>query len=176
MRIFKKGEGMKEIKLSRGLVTLVDDADYDWLNQWKWCAVRSRNDAPVYAKRIDLSNGGRKKITMHRLITDCPKGMYVDHIDGNGLNNQRSNLRICTNAENVRNKQKPPRGTSGYYGVTHVSKNSWRASITANYHRIDLGCYATPEKAAQAYNDAAVEMHKEFAVLNKLKVTHGNHR
>lgn len=91
----------KEIQLTQGKVTLVDDEDYEWLSQWKWCAKDGRN-GNFYAFRASKN----KSTYMHRLILDTPKGKVTDHINGNGLDNRRINLRICSYRENSHNKNR----------------------------------------------------------------------
>jgi len=93
---------MKEIKLTRGMVALVDDDDYEWISQWEWI-VRERKEGLYYALRYDMIN--RKRVLMHRIIMNTPPYMQVDHIDHNGLNNQKDNLRNCSHAENMCNRR-----------------------------------------------------------------------
>lgn len=129
----------------------------------------------IVLKRKTGVNGRTKKgdilykyeqFYLHRYITQCPKGKYVDHIDGNRLNNVRTNLRICTNAENIRNRK----AVKGKYKGVHFSKklNKWVAQITTNYKCKHLGCFGSEKEAALAYNEAAIELHGEFAYLNKI--------
>ena len=95
---------MREIKVSRGNIALVDDEDYDFLNQWKWSLLPNRNNN--YAIRGEKKNGRHKTILMHREILRYHDTInIIDHIDRNGLNNQRSNLRIVTQLENLRNSR-----------------------------------------------------------------------
>lgn len=113
----------------------------------------------------------KKRITycLHRLITTCPEGMYVDHINGDTLDNTKSNLRICTNKENCRNTKLSKNSTSGYKGVSCYKKDrnkKWIAKIMVDYKTINLGYFWTKEEAAYAYNLAAVKYHGDFARLN----------
>jgi hypothetical protein len=156
------GENMKEISLSRGQVALVDDVDYDFVNQWKWYASPSKNGR-WYAVRMPTHCKMEK---MHRLIMNCPDGMTVDHINGDGLDNRRSNLRVCTEAENNRNRGKNINNTSGYKGVHVTPYGKYAAAITAHGKQIRLGNFSTPEDAARAYDKAAKQHHGEFAWLN----------
>ena len=157
---------MKDIELTQGKVALVDDEDYEYLKQSKWYAHNQR-DGECYAM------GGRGKIYMHRLIMGTPKGMYTDHINGNGLDNRKENLRVCTNAQNLMNRPKSKINTTGYKGVT-ISKyrdriNTYiRAQININGKNKFLGFHKTPELAAKAYNKAAIKYHGEFAQLNEI--------
>lgn len=149
---------MKEIKLTQGKVALVDDEDYEYLSQWSWVAIKNRNT--FYAQR-----GWRPIIKMHRFIMNPPNDMQIDHIDHNGLNNQKINLRVCTSAQNKMNRR--PSGESKYLGVTREGKsNKWSATISHNNQYIHLGAFKTQEEAAIAYDSAAKIYHGEFANLN----------
>ena len=157
--------GMKQVQLTKGYVTLVDDQDFDFLSQFKWCA--GIKHGSCYARR--RQNGPQalyRSQQMHRLImgvTD-PKEK-IDHRDGNTLNNQRSNLRICTHAQNLANRGVDKRSRSGYKGVSPLGKK-WRAYIVLNYKQKVLGRFDCPIEAAKAYDRAAIEMHGEFCNLN----------
>jgi hypothetical protein len=162
---------MKEIKLSQRsrknkgqFVALVDDENYDYLNQWKWYISRAREPRYPVRSAQDIS-GQSIKITMHSLIMGVKYEYQIDHIDGNGLNCQKFNMRFCTISENNRNRK----GTSntGFKGV-HLSHNSIYACIYVNKEHIYLGTFGTFRAAALAYNRAAVKYHGEFANLNKL--------
>lgn len=155
---------MKEIKLTRGKVVVIDDEDFAFINQWKWTACKNGNT--WYARR---SNKG---IYMHRVIMNATsRNAVCDHINGDGLNNQKRNLRITNKSFNAANRRTPKsaNNTSRYFGVTYLKKsNRWRAYIVKNYRQTSLGCYDTAEKAALAYNKAAKEVHGEFAKTNLL--------
>lgn len=157
---------MKRIPLTRGLFTLVNDSDYGYLNQFKWYA--SLIGKKYYARRFIKVKGKRNMISMHRVIMNTPKGMQVDHVDNNGLNNQRVNLRNCTQLQNRFNCL--VRGNkTGYKGVSKAEgANRWKAFITAYGKRHYLGCFKTSIDAAKAYNLAAKKYHGSFARLNPL--------
>ncbi len=140
---------MKQISLTQGKFTLVDDEDYDWLMQWKWYA--AKGTSAWYASRVDCRNGGRILIKMHRLIMTTPKGMDTDHINSNGLDNRKDNLRICSRSEHHYNRK--PR-TGQYKGIA-VSRDKWQARITIKGKRLSLGYYDNKEDAARAYDKAA---------------------
>lgn len=159
----------KEIQLTQGKVAIVDDEDYNYLNQWKWLAIKQKNDKFYVARNIPVSNKKQSKIWMHRFIMNPEKGMVIDHLDGNPLNNQKNNLRICTHAENMRNSNIPKNNTSGFKGVSFVKKhNTYESSIRINNIKIYLGYYIDPIEAARAYNAAALKYHGEFAHINKI--------
>lgn len=154
----------REIPLTQGKVAVVDDADYEWLMQWKW-HFRSMGYA---GRRASKEAGGRALILMHRLITNAPSGLDVDHVDGNRLNNQRSNLRLCTRAQNMRNQRKTKRLVSSQFkGVSLYKPKKWVAYIGLSRHKMhSLGYFHTELEAAHAY-DAAARLHfGEFARLN----------
>lgn len=150
-------------------IVKVDDEDYDYLMKWSWTVlVKNHTCYAFMGNKIDKSS---KVIMMHRLIMKTPKGMVVDHIDHNGLNNQKSNLRNCTRMQNASNKT--PRGLSKYLGVDFIKctikgkeYSYWRARVGSNYKSIMLGRYKTEIDAAKAYDIKAKEIHGEFANLN----------
>ena len=157
---------MKEIKLTKGRVTLVDDEDYDYLVQWDWFA-REYNDK-YYAGRFK----NKKMLYMHRLIMNTPDTIDVDHKDHNGLNNQRCNLRNCTRSQNMMNVKKK----YGYKGVSWFKHNDkYTSQIMFNYKNIHLGYYKTSEEAALAYNKAAIKYFGKFAYLNIISEERSNH-
>lgn len=157
---------MKEIKLTQGKVALVDDADFEWLNQWKWFAAKCGNT--FYAHRNEEVDGRKRTIRMHRLIlgvTD-PK-VFVDHERGDGLNNQRYNLRMATQRQNSQNRKPQAGSASKYKGVSFNARlKKWLAQIRVGSSLIHIGCYKQEEDAALAYNEAAIKHHGEFARLN----------
>ena len=160
----------KEIKLTRGYVTVVDDADFEWLSGWKWHVfIRF---GLVYACRqychptLKNKRGHKKQISisMARLIMGEPKGMNVDHINGNSLDNRRANLRICTHQQNLWNSH---RRLGLYKGVYEgPGSKKWRANIVVNKKSKHLGMYNSPQDAARAYDKAAMELFGEYACTN----------
>lgn len=154
---------MKRIKVTQNRYALVDDEDFEYLSQFKWYASKQGNT--FYAHR-DSRNRKRDKgtiICMHREIMNSPKDL-VDHIDGNGLNNQKKNLRTCTRSQNSMNQKAHRDSTSKLKGVTFdKSRNKYAAQINFNGKKIYLGRFSVKEKAYQAYCEACVKYHGEFA-------------
>ena len=162
---------MKEIQLTQGKVALVDDDMYEYLNQWKWYAYTSKKSKTFYAARNSLKiNGVRKRIKMHIFIYDKNNpNILVDHINNNGLDNRKCNLRICTHKQNQQNKLIFKSNTSGYKGVFwHKLANKWASRIGLNRKMIYLGVYINKVEAAKAYNIAAIKFYGEFAKLNEI--------
>lgn len=154
----------KIIALNKGEVAIVDDGDFDWLNQWKWHIHRETRWGR-YAVRTDSRSG--KVVIMHRLIMDAPKGMQVDHINGDGLDNRRENMRLCTNSQNTKNKRLSKSSTSGYKGVSWFSKlGKYASRIRVDGELIRLGYFHDPIEAAKVYDEAAKRYFGEFARLN----------
>ena len=153
---------MKTISLSRGLVALVDDSDYERVNAFKWYADRPPCARSFYAVKNDSCRGGalRSRTRMHNFILGLK---YVDHKDGDGLNNQRHNLRPATRSQNAANTSRNRRNSSGYKGVVRTGRGKWMARITKNKQIKYLGSFETPQEAADCYYAAAVEIFGEFA-------------
>lgn len=155
------------IPLSRGLLALVDGEDHEWLNQWKWWALKVKNK--YYAVRTQWLKVEKRYITilMHRQIMNTPKGMETDHISRCCLDNRKSNLRVCTSSENHRNTTGKVNKTSTYKGVCWNKKHKqWCANITHNKKTYYLGHFSNEAKAAKAYDKKAKELFGEFACLN----------
>ena len=151
----------KEIQLTRGMVALVDDEDFVYLSKHNWYAHRGRDSKDFYAVRSN------RCIRMHREIMNAKSGQFVDHRNGNTLDNRRSNLRFCTPSQSQMNRGIPPNNTSGYRGVFRDKRSGkWRAAIKINYKQIRLGNFIIKEDAARAYDTAAKKYHGEFARLN----------
>lgn len=147
---------MKIIYTKKNDKILVDDEDYESLNTFIW--------------RIEDGNGypRNNRIYMHRLLLNIPRGKYGDHIDGNKLNNQKSNLRMCTNAQNGLNRDKPVNNTSGFKGVYwHSYAKKWQAKTTLLGKKYHLGFFESKREAARSYNKFSIENHKGFGRLNQ---------
>ena len=146
---------MRELKLSKGYVTLLDDTEYDYWSQFKFCALVCKHT--VYAQKWKMG-------LLHRLIMQAPKGVDVDHIDHNGLNNQRSNLRLATKSQNHANT-KSRTGTSEYKGV-YSSGGKWIARAKKDGHNYYFGTFTTEIEAGRAYDIGAIELFGSFALTN----------
>lgn len=153
---------MRLIPLTQGKFAKIDDADFDWLSQWKW--YYSKGYAVRNSPRV---SGKRHAIYMHRLIANTPDGLETDHRDGNKIDNQRRNLRPCTTSQNKMNTGLQANNSSGFRGV-HWSKRDkiWQSYIKLDGKLKHLGCYGTDKEAAHAHDVAALKFHGEFARLN----------
>jgi hypothetical protein len=156
---------VKEIIISDGSSVIIDAEDYEMLSKWKWSA--NGNGYAVRNERYEPKK--YRKQYLHRAIINAKPGEYVDHINGDTLDNRKENLRICTNAENSRNGRKKQIGISKYKGVTKDKRvDKWVAQIMVNRKNINLGSFKTELDAASAYNIAALKHHGEFAKLNTI--------
>ncbi len=159
---FKAGsEATRRIPLTCGQFALVDAEDYYRLAKFQWFA-----NGPTKTKFYAVRKCDRKNVKMHRVIMAAPDHLSVDHIDRNGLNNCKSNLRLCTHAQNSCNK--PSRnGVSKYKGINRDRyEKKWTARVHFNNKTCHIGTFATEIDAAKAYDKKAVELHGEFACLN----------
>ena len=160
----------QNLYLGNSIHTTVDDEDYYWLSQWNWNAVSIKNK--IYVKRSKkkgvLKSGVKYEVFLHRVIMRCnDSNLVVDHIDGNPLNNQKSNLRICTKAENNRNTSSHKNSSSKYLGVTYdKARNKWNAQLMVNGKRVLTKRYITEIEAAKAYDVAAALYVGVYANLN----------
>lgn len=153
---------MKQITTKNNDIILVDDDDFEYLNQYTWHL--TKNGYVRTNMRID---GIWKKQLMHKLITNTTSDEQVDHRDRNGLNNQRDNLRLCTNGQNQQNRGLGKNNTSGFCGVWWNKRNKkYVAGIRASGQKIHLGYFDDKIEAAKIYNEAALKYHGEFATLN----------
>jgi hypothetical protein len=158
---------MIELELSQGQVAVIDDADAE-LAQYKWSAFEGRNTwYAIRSTKSASTKTGRTNIQLHAAIMQPPEGYEVDHEDGNGLNNVRSNLRIATRSQNQGNTRLGSNNSSGYKGVYWSKKlQKWVAQIGMDGKLTYLGLYDTAEEAALVYDENAREYFGEFALLN----------
>lgn len=153
------------VPLTRGHVAIIDEADLPLIRTHIW-AYQSGG----YAYRSEGPRGAVKAVLMHRYLMQTPAGMDTDHINGNKLDNRRSNLRVATRAQNNVNRGLTPNNTTGLKGV-HAPEETihgpvWLASIVVNDRGVHLGRYASPEDAGRAYDIAAAQHFGEYAQLN----------
>jgi hypothetical protein len=155
---------MKEIQLTQGKVALVDDEDYERLAKFKWYAAWTPSSRTWYARRRSVPD--RKMVHMHRevlRVTSAP----VDHINHDGLDNRRANLRLCTQGLNLRNTRKRAGCSSQYKGVSWIrARQLWCACIEVNGRTLHLGKFTDEREAAAAYDRAAQKHFGEFALTN----------
>lgn len=143
-----------EIKLTQGKSTIIDDEDFERVSKHKWHIT-----AYGYAKT--------NKVWLHRLIINCPKGKFVDHINRDKLDNRKENLRICTYQNNLRNQNKRKACSSGFKGVSWDKQmKQWRVDITLNYKKIFIGLFKQENHAAMAYDINAKVLFGEFVKTN----------
>lgn len=150
---------MVAVSLPCGRTIKVDECDLPLLSDSRW-VIQGDDKRGRYVYR-----GGRRGEVLHRVIMGAPKGLVVDHINGDTLDNRRSNLRVCTNAQNLRNQK--PVGSKGAKGVCWRERTQkYRATICLNYKRTELGGFETENEAALAYDIAALRLHGDYARLN----------
>lgn len=158
---------MPEIRLNRGLVAIVDVEDVELVERYNWNGLRGRKT--WYA--VAVGETGRV-IALHRYLLGFPAGRMIDHINENGLDNRRCNLRFATHSQNAANisKQRADATTSRYKGVWYEKAGSrqrrWRARVRVNGRQVQLGSFLTEQEAARAYDSAAQEHFGEYAKLN----------
>jgi hypothetical protein len=152
---------VRYIALTKGKFAVVDACNYERLNKYRWFAMRG--DRTFYAIR----NDNRRTVLMHRQIMRAPKGVPVDHIDHNGLDNRQGNLRLCTPSQNNCNQGPHRRGSSRFRGVSwQKNARKWAATICFRAVRYYLGLFEDEVEAARARDRKAIELHGEFAWLN----------
>jgi hypothetical protein len=158
---FLNGDTMKEISLTRGKVAIVDEEDFDLLNVRHWRVINFEKSNTYAATVIN-----KKIVFMHRLLMKNNDTMLVDHINGNGLDNRKTNLRYCTHSQNMRNRKLSYNSSTGFKGVHNCSNGRYRVQITFNNKRISIGRFDDILFAAKAYDDTARKLFGEFAKLN----------
>lgn len=164
---------MKNLILSDGSITIVDEDIFEQVNKYKWRLFGNY----VGRKYYSHSENGKSKyklMYLHRLIMDTPKGMETDHINRNPLDNRRTNLRICTTSQNHANRPSKKGSVSKYKGVRHIppssrAKKEWIAELRINNKTVYLGNYKTEIEAALAYDDKAIEIFGEYALVNRVQ-------
>jgi hypothetical protein len=162
------GYPFRRIPLTMGKFAIVDPEDYEHLSRYKWYVTKNGNT--FYAKRNTSRKNIKNSLTcyMHRHIIKVPPGFVIDHINHNGLDNRKVNLRIATRAQNNRHTKKTKnKFRSNYKGIYwHNRDRAWEVRITADGKRRHFGCYKDEIEAAKAYDHAAKIYHGSFAGLN----------
>jgi AP2 domain-containing protein len=158
------------VPLTKGLVAIVDEADMPLISAIAWKA-EDHAGCRYAAYNEYIGNYRQRKVYMHRLIIGAGKNQRVDHRNGNGLDNRRSNLRIATVGQNAANRAAYSK--TGYKGVHVKPSGNFHASISKDKRTIYLGTFPTPEEAARAYDVAAISLHGEFARLNFSRTNDG---
>ena len=154
---------MQKIQLTQGKIAIVDDQDFEWLSRWKWCYCKG------YAVRKAPKGSPRVILHMHRVIAETPMGMFTDHINGNGLDNRRSNLRNATYRQSAANVRKQKDRSSKYKGVTwYAPLSKWKSHIRTQGTEIHLGYFDDEKEAGYIYDQVAISFHGEFARCNFL--------
>lgn len=159
---------MKKIPLTQGKFALVDDDDYNFLMQWTWYADRHpRKNFPdlfIAARKITVGTHKQKTILMHRIIMKAGKDESIDHRNHNSLDNQKSNLRKCSQMQNCQNKRMKSRILPR--GVTYCKREQkYLAQIMVERRNKFLGYYDNPQDAEKAYHAASIDFHKEFSIF-----------
>lgn len=152
-------------------VVLIDAIDYPLISQHKWyIQINDGRKTPVVGTKISTDDGKKTTVKMHRLIMDAPSGTQIDHVNGNGLDNRRTNLRYCTGSENCANRRVlRTNKTSKYRGVYFAkAHNTFVASIKKNGKNIKLGTFKNELDAARVYDKAALEIFGQFAITNQV--------
>lgn len=157
----------KEIPISGGRVAIVDDGDYALISRFKWSSKQCGNT--VYAHRGYTENGRKTMVVMHRFLMGAKSSIQVDHVNGNGLDNRRENLRFATLQQNQFNQTKIPGCSSKFKGV-HWNKKfrKFQASIRVHGHRKSLGYFRNDASGAKAYDQAAIKFYGQFARTNEM--------
>ena|SRR5208337_938909 len=160
-------QSSRHIPLTQGQFAIVDASDFEWLSRWKWCLLKLRDDLMYAQTWVYDGRCGRPFYLMHRLILGAKKGQFCDHKNWNGIDNRRSNLRLCTRSQNQANRPLQSNNIYGYRGIYFDPERvKWEAKIKVQSKTVHLGRYETKEQAARAYNDAATFYFGEFAQLN----------
>jgi len=158
---------MRQVPVSGGYTATVDDDDYQKVIAFRWGALRNIGSDRVYARTTMRVGAKKSQVLMHRLVTNAPLGMQVDHINHDTLDNRKDNLRVCTNAQNAHNRRKHRGGSSQYKGVSWDKRHEkWLAQIQVDKKKRCLGYYEAEADAARAYDAVAREHFGEFANTN----------
>lgn len=159
---------VRKLILTKGKTAIIDAEDFNRLDKWKWSY--KNNGYAVRRQHLGMKEGKQiaKMVMLHREIINVPNGMVIDHINGNGLDNRKVNLRICTHQQNAQNSKKRKGKRSKYKGVSWFGrKGKWFSRIKVNGKQVCLGYYYDEMGAGCAYDAAAKKYFGQFAKLNK---------
>jgi len=158
---------MKKITLTQGKHAIVDDEDFKELNRHKWCANKFGHSFYACRGMYDPKTQKTKTILMHRVILDAPTGTICDHVNRNGLDNRKTNLRFCTKEQNSHNSKINIKNKSGYKGVSwDKNRKKWVVRMKINGFYKFIGRFTDKEKAIGAYHSRARKNHGEFFIDN----------
>jgi HNH endonuclease len=166
LKRFFVSKDMIKVELSQGFTAFIDDGDFELINNYKW-HVSLVGSKVKQAMCNTVINGKPTKLSMHRLLMKPLVLEVVDHIDGNPLNNQKCNLRLCSPTENQYNRPRTINNQSAYKGVWETPSGKFRSYIKVDSKRINLGTFTTAELASKAYKDASKQLHGQFSVYNR---------
>jgi hypothetical protein len=164
-----------KLETKNGYIFQIDQEDYDKIRNYPWYGYKStyrlkNGEKKQCTKYIVAHISANERVNLHKLIMNTPVEIRIDHKNGDGLDNRKSNLRICTQSQNQMNKLKNCNNKSGYKGVSwDKTRNKWRSFIMLAGKNKCLGRFNSPEQAALAYNRAATKHFGEFAKLNKVE-------
>lgn len=156
---------VREIPLSQGKIALVDDEDFDRVNQFKWCAAATSSSRTWYAMRGDYTGSKPRTIYLHRFILDAPSDMDVDHINHNGLDCRRENMRLATTSQNCCNRRKNVGSKFRFKGI-QARRNRFAVRVPFDGRLVHFRTYATQEEAARIYDAVVARLRGEFAHTN----------
>jgi hypothetical protein len=163
-RRLRYGYAFRLIPLTQGKFAIVDPDDYARLSKLKWYA--GGRGKLLYAKHTQKTNGKIEALLMHREVISVPDNMQVDHINHNGLDNRKANLRPVTPLQNMWNIRRK-RGLSGFKGVTWDKREKkWKVQLPNKCKNVNIGCFDDPVEAAKAYDETVKKYRGQFAVLN----------
>jgi len=157
---------MIKMPLTQGKFAIIDDKDFALVSQYKWHALKSHNNYYAAHSTYDKKRKKMGTLLMHRLLTNAPKGIPVDHFNFNGLDNRQQNIRLCSNAQNVRRQRPQKRPKSSRYKGVSRAKTKWKAGIKYNGRTIHIGNFCTEIEAAKAYDKKSKELFGPYAFLN----------
>jgi len=165
---------IKRIPLTQGKEAIIDIEDWKLVKDYKWCVRKDHSTFYAYTGASKKRN--HKNIQMHRLLMSVTKDKQVDHINHNGLDNRKSNLRVCSHSQNQQNKEPQKNVSSRYKGVVAVkNKKKWIAQIRINNKLNYLGYFDNEIEAAKAYDRASLKFHKEYGYLNFSEISNHVH-